>query len=124
MQVFPEVGESTGEDGNLIATSLQNRHQAVNALGDRQMFRNVLHDAYVKPLEQGNTACKTLLEVYFATHRTLGDGANLCADAIALGQFVNALCLYEGRVHIEADESAHTAEHVITLEREVDLHLL
>ena len=34
--------------------------------------------------------------------------------------FVNTLGLYESRVHIEANESSHSSEHIVTLYREVE----
>ena len=88
------------------------------------MFSYVLHHADVKSLQQSHTSGKTFLKVYLATHSTLGDGTNLCTNAVALGQFVDALGLDKCRVHVEADESAHSTEHVVTLEGKVYLHFL
>ena len=88
------------------------------------MLGNVLHDADVETLQQGDATGKAFLEVYFATHGTLRNSTHLGTYAIALSQFVDTLCLDECRVHIEADESAHTSEHIVLLEREVYLHLL
>ena len=87
------------------------------------MFGNVLHDADIQTFQQRYTTRKTLLEVYLATHGTLGDGTYLVAHAVALSQFVDTLCLDERRVHVKTDEAAHASEHVVFLEREVYLHL-
>ena len=88
------------------------------------MFGNILHHAHVEPFQQGHTPGKALLEVDLSTHGTLCDGPYLGTDAVALRQFVNTLGLYQRGIHIETDQAAHAAEHIILLEREVDLHLL
>ena len=88
------------------------------------MLGNILHDADVEALQQGDTTGKALLKVNLATHGTFGDGANLVTDTVALSQFVDALCLDECGVHIETDKAAHATEHVVALEGEVDLHLV
>ena len=124
LQVLTEVGESTREDGYLVATALQDGHQPVRPLGDGQVLGYILHHAHVKALQQGHPPGEALLEVYLSTHGTLGDGPYLGTHTVALGQLVDALRLYQCGVHIEADQSAHTAEHIVTLEREVYLHLL
>ena len=51
LQVFTKIGESTTQNGNLVATSLQNRHQSVGTLGNGQVFGNILHHAYVQSLQ-------------------------------------------------------------------------
>ena len=124
MQIFSEIGKSATQNGNLITTGLEDVHQAVDALCDGQMFGNVLHNADVESLQQGNATGETLLEVYLATHGTLRDGTHLGSHTVALGQLVDTLRLDERRVHIETDQAAHATEHVVFLEREVNLHLL
>ena len=88
------------------------------------MFGNILHHAHVEPFQQGHTPGKALLEVDLSTHGTLCDGPYLGTYAIAFCQFIDTLGLYQRGVHIETDQAAHAAEHIILLEREVDLHLL
>ena len=124
LQIFTEIGESTREDGNLITTGLQNRHQTIHTLGDGQVLGNLLHYTHIESLQQGHTACKTLLEINLSTHGALSDGTNLCPYSITLCQLIDTLGLDEGRVHIETDQTTHTTEHIIALEREVYLHLL
>ena len=51
LQVFTEIGESTRQDGNLIATSLQNTHQSVHTLRDGQVFGYVLHHTDIQSLQ-------------------------------------------------------------------------
>ena len=51
LQVFAEIGEATAEDGNLVATALEDGHQSVGTLGNGQVLGNVLHDADVESLE-------------------------------------------------------------------------
>ncbi len=46
-----------------------------------KVFRNLLHHALVKSLEQGHTLLETLAEINLAPHGTLGDGLDLIADA-------------------------------------------
>ena len=124
LQVFTEEGKTTGEDGNLVAAGLEDGHETIDALGDGQVLGNILHDADVEALQQGNTTGEALLEVNLSAHGTLGDGANLVTDAVALSQLVDALCLDECGVHIETDKATHATEHVVALEGEVDLHLV
>ena len=88
------------------------------------MLGNILHHADVEPFQQGHTTGEALLEVYLATHGTLSNGPHFCTHTVALCQLVDALRLDERRVHVEADETAHAAEHIIFLKREVYLHLL
>ena len=47
---------------------------------------------------------------------------HLVINAVAAGQFVYALRLDEGGVHIEADEAAHAAVHIVLLEGEIYTH--
>src|SRR5574344_2808397 len=119
--MLTEIGESSAENGNLITATLEYRHQSVCAFRDGQMVCYIFHHTYIQSLEQGYSACETFLEVYFSTHGTLGDGSYLFTNAGTVGQFIDAFRLDERRVHIKADETAHTAVHVITLEREVYL---
>ena len=88
------------------------------------MLGNILHHTHIESLQQSYTSRETLLEVDLSAHGALCDGPYLCTDAVALRQFVNTLGLYQRGVHIETDQAAHAAEHIILLEREVDLHLL
>ena len=123
LQIFAEIGESAREDGDLIATALQNRHQTVDALCDGKILGNLLHHTDIEALQQSHPSCETLLEVNLTTHGALRDGTHLSPHPIALCQFVDALRLYQRGVHIEADEATHTTEHIVALEGEVDLHL-
>ena len=88
------------------------------------MFRNVLHDADIQSFQQSNSSSKTLFEVDFATHGTFGNGTHFRTNAIALCQLVDTFRLDKCRVHIEADEASHAAEHIIFLEREINFHFL
>ena len=123
LQVFAKESESARKEGNLVAIALQDHHQSLHALGHGQVFGNVLHHRDIEPLQQGDAPCETLLEVNLAAHGTLGDGAHLGTDAVALGQFVDTLGLDERGVHVEADESAHAAVHVVLLVGAVHIHL-
>ena len=124
LQELAEVGESAAKNGYLVSATLQYSHESVYALGDRHLVCDVLENTRVESLEQSNAACKALLKVDFATHGALCYRTHLCANTSTFCQFVDALGLNKCRVHIEADESAHTAVHVVLLEREVDLHLV
>ena len=123
LQVFAEEGESSAEDGNLVAIALEHSHQSVNALGDGQFLGDVLHHAHVEPLEQCYSLLEALLEVDLASHGSLGYLLHFIAHSGAHGEFVDTLRLNECGVHIKADESAHAAEHVVALQREVEFHL-
>ena len=124
LQVFAEIGESAREDGNLVAAALQNGHQTVHTLGDGQVLGDVLHHTHVESFQQGHPARKALLEVDLAPHSALRDSPHLGSHPIALSQFVNTLRLDERGVHVETYQAAHTAEHIVFLEGEVDFHLL
>ena len=121
LQVFAEISESAREDGYFIATAFQHFHQSVGTFGDRQMFCYVLHHTHIQSLQQGHTARKTLFEVYFSAHGTLGNGFHLIAYACPNGQFVNTFRLDKRGIHIEANQSSHPSEHIIPLEREVHI---
>ena len=86
------------------------------------MLSNILHDADIKPFQQSHPTGETFLEIYLAAHSTLGNSSHLGSHAVALSQLIDALGLDERRIHIEADEAAHTPKHVVALEREVHLH--
>ena len=124
LQIFTEIGESTREDGNLITTGLQNRHQTIHTLGDGQVLGNLLHHTHIESLQQRHPTGKALLEVYLSPHGALGDGTHFCPYPVTLCQLVDTLRLDQRGVHIEADQAAHPAEHIITLEGKIDLHLL
>ena len=87
------------------------------------MFGDVLHDMRIQALEQFHPFRETLLEVYFASHCPLGNLPYLVSDPGTLGQFVDTFRLNQRRVHVEADETAHSAVHVIPLERKVYAHV-
>ena len=123
LQVFAEIGESAGQDGNLVAILLQNIHQAVHALGDGQVLGNVLHDAHVQPLQQGHPLAEALHEVNLAPHGPLGDSLHLVAHPGAHGQLVDDLRLNQRGVHVEANQAAHASVHVVQLEGEIHLQL-
>ena len=101
----------------------QNKHQTVYTFCNRHVLSNLFHYACVKSFQQSHTSCKALLEVNLSTHGTLRYGFYLVSHSCTFCKFVDAFCLYECGIHIEADESAHTTVHVVTLEREVNLHL-
>ena len=121
LQVFAEIGEAAGEDGYLVAVFLEDVHQAVHSLGDGEMFGNVLHDGDIQSFQEGYAFAEAFHKIYLAPHGTLGDGFYLVAHAGTHGQFVNDFRLDEGGVHVEADEAAHAAVHVVQLEGEVYL---
>ena len=122
LKLFAKERESAREDCNLIPAGLQYRHQTVHTFGDGQVVSYVLHDAHVEAFQQTNAPCEALLEVNLAAHGTLGDGSHLCTHAGTLRQFVDALGLNECGVHVETYQSAHSAEHVVALQREVYAH--
>ena len=88
------------------------------------MVGNFLHHAHVKPLQQRHTLGEALLKVDFATHCACGDGFHLVAHTGTDCQLVDALGLDKRRVHIEADEAAAAAVHVVLLERHVEAQLI
>ena len=88
------------------------------------MLGNILHHTHIESLQQSYTSRETLLEVDLSAHRTLSNGSHLGTYAIAFRQFIDTLGLYQRGIHIETDQAAHAAEHIILLEREVNLHLL
>ena len=83
------------------------------------MFGNVAHHAFIQSLEQGHPFLETFAEVNLATHGSFRDGFHLVAHTGPYGQFVDNFRFNEGGIHIKADESAHTAVHIVLLEREV-----
>ena len=93
LQVLTEIGESAREDGYLITAGLQNVHQAIDTLGDRQMLGNILHHTDIEALQQGHTTGEALLEVDLSAHGTLRDGSHLSPYPIALRQLVDTLRL-------------------------------
>ena len=123
-QVFAKECEAAAEDGYLIATGLEHLHQPRHPFGERQMLGNIFHYAGIQAFEQCHALGETLLEVNLTTHGALGDGLHFIAHPSPLGQFVNTLRLDERRIHIETDETPHAPEHIIALEREVDILIL
>ena len=123
LQVFTEIGKTTAEDGNLISTPFQYRHQSIYSLRNGHGIGDILHDACVESLQQSHPAGKALPEVDLASHGTLRNGSYLRSDASPFGKLVYALRLNERRIHIEADETTHAAVHIVFLERKVNLHV-
>ena len=60
-----------------------------------------------------------LLEIDFPSHCGFGDGAHFIADSCTLGKFIDALSFDECRVHVETNESSHSAVHIVVLERTI-----
>ena len=93
LKILAEIGESTTQNGNLIAASLQHTHQAVGSLGDRHVLGDVFHHAGVETLEQRHTLLETLLEIDLTTHGSRRNFRHLVAHAGTLGQLVDTLGL-------------------------------
>ena len=119
LEILPEERESAAEDGNLVAAGFEDAHQAVRAFRDGQMLCDVPHHAHVQAFKQCHAFCKAFLEVNLSAHGAFRNGSHLVVHAVTAGQFVDALRLDERRVHIEADEAAHAAVHIVLLEGEV-----
>ena len=83
------------------------------------MFGNVAHHALIQSLEQGHPFLETFAEVDFAVHSSFCDGFHLIAHTGPYGQFVDDLCFNKRGIHIKANQTAHTAVHIVLLEREV-----
>ena len=47
-QVVAEIGETSGQDGRLVSHALENGHQALQPLGDRQVAGDLLHHRNVE----------------------------------------------------------------------------
>ena len=123
LQILAKVGESTRENGNLQSVALQHIHQAVGSLRDRQILCNLAHHTLVESFQQSHTLRETFLEINLSTHGTFRNRLHFVAHSRTHGKFINHLRLNQGGIHIEADESAHTTEHIVLLEREIDTHL-
>ena len=122
LQILAKERESSAQYGDFISTALQYSHQAVGTFGDRQVLCYLLHHADVKTFKQCHALGKALLEVYLAAHGSCCYFLHLVTYASTHRQFVDALCLYKGGIHIEANQTAHSAEHIVFLEREVHFH--
>ena len=123
LEVATEIGETTRKNCGFVSGALEHFHHSVNTLGDRQVFGDIFHHALIETLEQSHTLLETLVEVDFAAHSALGDGFHLVAHSGAHCEFVDNLGFDERGVHIEADEAAATAVHVVLLHRDIKLHL-
>ena len=97
-------------------------HQPVEPLGIGQVVRNVGEHRLVQPFEHGHPAPETLREIDLAAHRAFGDRAYLLSDPGALGQFVDHFGFDQRRIHIETDQPARPAEHIIGLKRNIHPH--
>jgi hypothetical protein len=66
---------------------------------------HLVHAGNAHALEQGHAPAQAFLVVGdFATHRRFGDGGHLGLAARRVGDFVHALDVDEGRVHVERDQ--------------------
>ena len=83
-----------------------------------------MHDTCVQPLEKCHSLPKALSEVDLSAHGTGGDLLYLIPDACPIGKLVDHLGLDERRVHIEADQAPHPAEHAVLLEGDVHMVLV
>ena len=114
-QMLAEVSKSSGKYRYLVSVVFQYKHQSFHSFRDRQIFGYFLHYTFVQAFQQCNPLGETFLEVYFSTHRAFGYGFDLFAHSGTFRQFVYTFCLYQRRVHIETNQSSHTAVHVVKL---------
>ena len=121
LEEFPEIGEASGEDGGLVANSLENHHHPFQTFVERKVAGDFFHHGFVQPFQEGHPPPETLGEIDFSAHRALRDRFDLLSDSCLLRQFVDALGVDQGRIHVEADQPAAASEDVILLEGEVDL---
>ena len=87
------------------------------------MLCDVLHDTGVQSFEQRHPSCETLLEINFSAHGLFGDALHFFAHSRTFGQFVDAFGLYQGRIHIKTDQSAHTSVGIVVLERTIHFQI-
>ena len=80
------------------------------------MFGYVAHHTHVKTFQKRHTFFETLAEVNLSTHGALCDGFHLVAHAGTHRQLIDHLGLNQGGIHIETNQSTHTAVHVVVLE--------
>ena len=79
------------------------------------MLRDILHHRHIQPFQQSHPLGKTFLEIYLSTHGLLGNGSHLLAYSGTVGQFVDDFRLNQSRIHIETNQTAHAAVHVVQL---------
>ena len=119
LKILPEISETTGKNGYLVTILFQYIHQAVYTFRNGQILCYFLHDRFIQTFQQSYTLTETFSKIYLTTHSTLSDGFHLIAHTSAYSQFVNYFRFNQSRIHIETDQSAHPAIHIIKLEREI-----
>ena len=119
-QVVAEISETSGQNGRLVSHTLENGHQALQPLGDRQVAGDLLHHRNVESPKQGDAARETLGKVDLAPHGALGNGPHFGTHAGTVGQLVDHLGFDQRGIHIETDQASAAAEDVVLLERNID----
>ena len=74
--------------------------------------------------QQRNPLFKTLCEVEFSLHCTLGDFSHLLTYPGGMSEFVDHFGFDQGRIHIEADKATGTSVHIIFLEGDVHIQVV
>ena len=109
-QVVGKESEAAGHQHRSDAGLAQATHQGLGTgVEPKALFLDPLQGALVEAGEQGHPAAQTLGEFQFAAHRGLGDVGDLAADAVEVGQFVDALDVDQRRVHV-GDEQPEIAQ--------------
>ena len=80
------------------------------------MVDNILLYGRIEALEQRHAPRETLLEINLPAHSRERDRFDLVTHAGTHRQFVNDFRLDEGRVHIDADQTPISTEHIVLLE--------
>ena len=119
LEVLPEVGKPSRKNSYLVTVFLQNIHQAIHTFRNGKILCNLLHHGLIQSFQQSHSFAKALDEIYLTTHGTFGNGLHLVAHTCTYGQFINHFRFNQRRVHIEANEAAHPAVHIVQLEREI-----
>ena len=119
LEVLPEVGKPSRKNSYLVTVFLQNIHQAIHTFRNGKILCNLLHHGLIQSFQQSHSFAKALNEIYLTTHGAFGNGLHLVAHTRTYGQFINYFCFNQRRVHIETNEAAHPAVHIVQLEREI-----
>ena len=124
LQLLGEVREAAGQDGGLVAQSLEFGEQGFGAFSQAQRRADRVQHAHVQALEQRKTLLEAGTKIQLAGHRALGNLRNLLAHTGRLGQLIDDFGFDQGGVHVEHRQAAVATEQGVFLEGDIDIQFL
>lgn len=109
-----EHGEAAGDERGVAAMRLHGANQFAPAGRKRDSFRHdVVDHRHRQALQQRDPLAQRRLEGDFAIHRARGDGGNMGLDAGHVGQFVDALLVDHGGIHVGEQDGLAPARPIL-----------